>query len=75
MYKDALISLFIGSQFKPRNEELFWQVLLPFELETQLWFKLKLAGYELRENDQEQSAFVMNADLPSTYLPMSLAEV
>lgn len=29
MYKDALISLMIGSNFRPTDERLFWDFLMP----------------------------------------------
>jgi hypothetical protein len=48
MYKDALISLMIGSNFKPNDESVFWDLLMPQELDSQLWFKLKLASYEIK---------------------------
>jgi len=45
MYKDVMFNLMIGSNFKTVNDELFWDNLLPAELENQLWVKLKLAAY------------------------------
>ena len=48
MYKDALVSLMTGSNYQPNDERLFWDCLMPQELETQLWFKLKLASYEVK---------------------------
>lgn len=66
MYKDALISLMIGSNFRPNNERLFWDYLMPQELETQLWFKLKLASYEIKQSQlQQQSEYLTYPKLES----------
>ncbi len=75
MYKDALLCLFIGSQFKPLDETFFLQVLLPYELETQLWFRLKFAAYDLKDNFDDVSAFIATQDLPRDYVPVKLEEV
>ena len=40
MYKEAMIHLMIGCEYTPKHEQYFWEQLLPFELETQLWFRV-----------------------------------
>lgn len=50
MYKDALVNLMIGNLYKPANERAFWSSLIPFDIETQLWMRLKVAGYEIKED-------------------------
>lgn len=57
MYKEALVSIMIGSNFKLIDEGSFWECLLPQELETQLWIKLKLAAYEHRKPNQSAGYF------------------
>lgn len=50
LYKEAMVNIMIGNDFKTSNDEVFYQLLLPSELEAQLWIKLKLAAYELRQD-------------------------
>lgn len=53
MYKDAIICLMMGSEYQPKEFNVFWNGLLMGELETQLWFKLKLSAYKLSEDQSE----------------------
>lgn len=74
MYKDALISLMIGSNFRPNDERLFWDYLMPQELETQLWFKLKLAAYEKKESLAVSGEYASYPKLAS-YQPYKLSDL
>ena len=74
MYKDALISLMIGSNYKPANDRLFWDCLMPQELETQLWFKLKLAAYEVKESPSQHAEY-LSYPLPASYQPYRLSDL
>jgi len=58
MYKDALVHLMTGCAFMPQSEEEFWEVLLEANLNHHLWFKLKLASYNLRPNPRESGSFI-----------------
>eukprot|EP00347_Sterkiella_histriomuscorum_P010228 403377103 len=75
MYKDALICQMMGSQYNPPNSNVFWELLLNWELETQIWFKLKLAAYKLSEGDSELQKFRGQEDLPAMYQPINLSTV
>lgn len=46
MYREALVNLMTGNGHELTNERAFWEILVPTELETQLWYKLKLASLE-----------------------------
>ena len=71
MYKDALFSLMIGSKVATTDNELFWNFLVPNELNSYLWVSLKLAAYDHRE---ESSAF-MGTQLPNFYNKYTLEEL
>jgi hypothetical protein len=60
MYRDALVNLMTGNAHELANERAFWDILVPPELETQLWYKVKLASLE------KSSAKI------SPYLPSSI---
>ena len=42
MYKSVLTHLMIGCQYTPANQTMFYEHLLPYELEIQLWIKVLL---------------------------------
>lgn len=71
MYKDALFSLMIGSKVSTTDNELFWNFLVPNELNSYLWVSLKLAAYDHRE---ESSAFI-GMQLPNFYQAYTLEEL
>ena len=71
MYKDALFSLMIGSKVATTNNDLFWDFLVPNELNSYLWVSLKLAAYDHRE---ESSKF-MGTQLPNFYNKYTLEEL
>ena len=74
MYKDALISLMIGSNYKTANDRLFWDCLMPQELETQLWFKLKLAAYEVKDSPSQHAEY-LSYPMPASYQPYRLSDL
>ncbi|CDW81994.1 UNKNOWN [Stylonychia lemnae] len=75
LYLEALISLMIGSKFQCQDEQIFYEVLTGYELETQLWFKLKLACYEYKAEDENLSSFQEPIMLPSDYQTQNLEDL
>ena len=72
MYRDALVNLMTGNSYSLINETVFWENLIPHELETQLWYKLKLAGFERRES---HSMVYVPQRVPSNYKGYNLLEL
>lgn len=61
-----------GDFYQPPNESIFYEFMIPCELETQLWMKLKFASYSKRE---ERSEFILVNKLPSSYNKYSLKKL